>query len=137
MGSDVRTCDFSTTVRCPLIVFRRHDDTILDSKKGIDFEEDMTSSITVSSSILTAKAPDIDHLDRHGYLFGYPISHSLAPLLFRTIFRSLDLNWDYLPLSSTDIDQLLRLIRHSRCYGTCKVPLVRPANYTNHQQAPL
>ena len=73
-----------------------------------------------SNGIITRQGPAIDHLDGHGYLFGYPVAHSMSPLLHQTIFKALQLNWDYFLLPSTDIDQFLRLVRDSRCYGKMK-----------------
>ena len=70
-----------------------------------------------SNGIINCPAPATDHLDGHGYLFGYPIAHSMSPLLHRTIFDALGLNWDYLLLPSTDITQFLNLVRDPRCYG--------------------
>lgn len=72
-----------------------------------------------ANGIITCQEPRTDHLDGLGYLFGYPIAHSLSPLLHQTIFQSLGLNWDYFLLSSTDIKQFLRLIRSPKCYGQC------------------
>ncbi|KAF2459970.1 quinate dehydrogenase [Lineolata rhizophorae] len=51
-----------------------------------------------------------DRLDRIGYLFGHPISHSMSPLLHRTVYEALHLNWAQIPLESTDMDLFLRLI---------------------------
>ncbi|KAK5169484.1 uncharacterized protein LTR77_005460 [Saxophila tyrrhenica] len=71
-----------------------------------------------TNGIITCQPPKTDHLDGQGYLFGYPIAHSLSPLLHQTIFESLSLNWDYFLLPSTDVQQFLSLIRNSRCYGS-------------------
>jgi quinate dehydrogenase len=68
-------------------------------------------------SIITCPDPQIDHLDRHGYLFGYPITHSMSPLMHQTVYDALQLSWSQLPLPSTDIEQFLRLIRHPKFYG--------------------
>ncbi|KAF2725001.1 shikimate/quinate 5-dehydrogenase [Polychaeton citri CBS 116435] len=68
--------------------------------------------------IIRCAAPPIQHLDRHGYLYGYPISHSLSPHLHNTIYRHLDLNWQYNLLESTDTDAFLKLVRHPQCYGS-------------------
>lgn len=73
---------------------------------------------TATNATMSCQAPRTEHLDGAGYLFGYPIAHSLSPLLHQTIFESLGLKWDYFLLSSTDIQQFLRLVRSSRCYGS-------------------
>ena len=73
--------------------------------------------MAVQQDIITCPAPATDHLERFGFLFGYPIAHSLSPLLHRTVFQNLGLNWDYFPLPSTDVESFLKLVRDSRCYG--------------------
>jgi quinate dehydrogenase len=70
--------------------------------------------------IITCPAPAVDHLEKFGFLFGYPIAHSLSPLLHQTIYRNLGLNWDYFPLPSTDVKSFLELVRDPRCYGEKK-----------------
>ena len=71
----------------------------------------------MGNGTITCQEPSISHLDRAGYLFGYPIAHSLSPLLHSTIFQSLGLNYDYFLLPSTDIRQFMRLLRGSKSYG--------------------
>lgn len=51
--------------------------------------------------IIRCPTPQMDHLDCYGFLFGYPIAHSLSPLFHHTVFKRLGLNWDYYPLPST------------------------------------
>jgi len=72
--------------------------------------------------IITCPAPAVDHLESFGFLFGYPIAHSLSPLLHRTIYQNLGLNWDYFPLPSTDVKSFLELVRDPRCYGELEPP---------------
>ncbi|KAM0720878.1 hypothetical protein Q7P37_003163 [Cladosporium fusiforme] len=74
--------------------------------------------MAVKEEIITCPAPETSHLERFGFLFGYPIAHSLSPLLHRTIFTNLGLNWDYFPLPSTDVKSFLELVRDPRCYGS-------------------
>ncbi|KAF2196207.1 quinate dehydrogenase [Delitschia confertaspora ATCC 74209] len=57
------------------------------------------------------------HLDRHGYLFGHPIAHSMSPLLHQTVYDALELNWAQIPLDSTDMELFLKLIKAPRFYG--------------------
>lgn len=64
-----------------------------------------------------ADTPSSDHLDRVGYLFGHPITHSMSPLLHQTVYDGLGLNWAQLPLDSTDIDHFSKLIRDPKFYG--------------------
>jgi len=67
---------------------------------------------------LETTAPDVTHVERHGYLFGHPIAHSMSPLLHQTVYDNLGLNWSQIPLDSTDMSLFLNLIRHPQFYGT-------------------
>ncbi|KAF2145130.1 uncharacterized protein K452DRAFT_135015 [Aplosporella prunicola CBS 121167] len=58
-----------------------------------------------------------DNLDRHGYLFGHPIAHSMSPLLHQTVYDELGLKWSQLPLDSTDMDDFLKRIQDPKFYG--------------------
>ncbi|EMC98330.1 hypothetical protein BAUCODRAFT_32361 [Baudoinia panamericana UAMH 10762] len=71
-----------------------------------------------ANGLITCPDPAVDHLDRHGYLFGWPIAHSMSPLFHQTIYDNLGLRWSQLPLPSTDMDHFLQLIRHPKCYGS-------------------
>ncbi|TKA73363.1 hypothetical protein B0A49_04927 [Cryomyces minteri] len=62
-------------------------------------------------------SPDFSHLDRVGYLFGYPIAHSFSPSIHRAVYETLGLNWAQLPLPSTDMKHFLELIKHPQFYG--------------------
>ncbi|KAL5375413.1 Quinate dehydrogenase [Paraphaeosphaeria sporulosa] len=59
----------------------------------------------------------LDTVERHGYLFGHPIAHSLSPLLHQTIYDGIGLPWSQFPLDSTDMDLFLRLREDPRFYG--------------------
>lgn len=69
------------------------------------------------SNVITCPTPNSDHLERVAYLFGYPIAHSLSPLLHQTIYDRLGLPWGQLFLPSTDMDHFLRLVREPKFYG--------------------
>ncbi|KAF2127321.1 quinate dehydrogenase [Dothidotthia symphoricarpi CBS 119687] len=71
-------------------------------------------SAEVNTSLLV---PDNSHLDRHGYLFGHPIAHSLSPLFHQTIYDGLGLNWAQLLLESTDMELFLKLMQDPKFYG--------------------
>src|SRR6478735_5924193 len=62
---------------------------------------------------------DQDHLQhsRHTYLFGYPLKHSLAPLLHSTIFQSLNVPWTYQLIESVDKDDFIPKLKASDCVG--------------------
>ena len=55
---------------------------------------------------------------RFGCLFGYPLAHTLSPLLHNTIFRDLGIDWSYETFESRNIDAFLRLLKDSNCYGS-------------------
>lgn len=66
-----------------------------------------------------ASSNSIDNQPRgKGVLFGYPISHSLAPLLHNTVFSGLNLPWDFDFLESKDIQEFLPILKSAECYGT-------------------
>lgn len=83
-----------------------------------------TTALAAAASPATLRSelqqpPPIDHLDRHGYLFGQKLAASMSPLLHATVYRELGLRWEQIRLDSTDMDLFLRLIRHPKFYGTC------------------
>lgn len=61
--------------------------------------------------------PQVSQTERHGYLFGTPISHSMSPLLHQTVYRGLGLDWAQYPLESRDMNLFLELIKHPQFYG--------------------
>ncbi|RGP80696.1 quinate dehydrogenase [Fusarium longipes] len=60
-----------------------------------------------------------DHLQqpRHTYLFGYPLQHSLAPLLHSTIFENLNVPWTYQLIESVDKGDFIPKLKASDCVG--------------------
>lgn len=52
------------------------------------------------------------------YLFGYPIAHSLAPLLHNTLFSALNTNWNYSLIESTNFDDFLPKLKADNCIGS-------------------
>ncbi|KAJ4253916.1 hypothetical protein NW762_010314 [Fusarium torreyae] len=60
-----------------------------------------------------------DHLQqpRHTYLFGYPLKHSLAPLLHSTIFQNLNVPWTYQLVESVDKTDFLPKLQADTCVG--------------------
>lgn len=58
-----------------------------------------------------------EHLERHGYLFGHPIAHSMSPLLHQTVYDDLGLKWSQVPLDSTDMADFLERIKDPKFYG--------------------
>ncbi|TPX16596.1 uncharacterized protein E0L32_012417 [Thyridium curvatum] len=51
------------------------------------------------------------------YLFGYPIRHSLAPLLHTVIFESLNVPWTYDLVESTEKNDFLPMLHADDCAG--------------------
>lgn len=62
--------------------------------------------------------PAVDHLDRHGYLFGQKLTASLSPFLHDVVYKNLGLNWAQVRLDSTDMDLFLQLRQHPKFYGS-------------------
>ena len=62
-------------------------------------------------------ALEVAQLDRHGYLFGRKITASLSPLLHKTIYEQIGLNWAQVRFDSADMKTFLKLIQHPQFYG--------------------
>jgi quinate dehydrogenase len=52
------------------------------------------------------------------YLFGYPIAHSLAPLLHSTLFNEQNVPWSYTLVESLDKSDFLPKLKASDCIGS-------------------
>jgi quinate dehydrogenase len=53
-----------------------------------------------------------------GYLFGYPIKHSLSPIVHDLVFKHLSLNYTYTLYESTSIQSFLALTKDPQFYGS-------------------
>jgi quinate dehydrogenase len=73
-----------------------------------------TTSVAQSSN---PPVPSITHLDKVSYLFGYPIAHSLSPLLHSTIYSSLSLNYAQHLYESRDLQACLALAKEPKFFG--------------------
>ncbi|KAF2019747.1 NAD(P)-binding protein [Aaosphaeria arxii CBS 175.79] len=73
----------------------------------------MTETVTETETVV----PQVSQVERHGYLFGHPIAHSMSPLLHQTVYDGLGLNWSQFPLDSLDVDLFLRLREDPKFYG--------------------
>ncbi|EMD70031.1 hypothetical protein COCSADRAFT_107251 [Bipolaris sorokiniana ND90Pr] len=71
----------------------------------------------MSTESTETRIPDVSQTERHGYLFGHPIAHSMSPLLHKTVYDGLGLNWAQYPLESKDMSLFLQLIKHPQFYG--------------------
>ncbi|KAF4551739.1 Quinate dehydrogenase-like protein [Elsinoe fawcettii] len=61
--------------------------------------------------------PSRSHLDRYGFLFGNPISHSLSPLFHNTIYADLGLKWEQFFLESASLPDCLQYLHDPAFYG--------------------
>lgn len=82
----------------------------------------MTSTMTVTSSSTPSSAakdhlPSRSHLDRYGFLFGYPISHSLSPLFHNTLYLHLNLKWQQFFFESATLSDCLPYLQDPQFYG--------------------
>lgn len=67
--------------------------------------------------------PDqISQVEKHGYLFGQKITHSLSPFFHDVIYQNLGLRWGQVRLDSADMDHFLQLIRDPNFYGKVSKP---------------
>jgi quinate dehydrogenase len=64
-----------------------------------------------------ASSSPSERFDRVGVIFGFPIKHSMSPLLHNTGFKALGLRWSYEALESKDINEFLAVLKDPRCYG--------------------
>lgn len=79
----------------------------------------MASGASHQPSSHDANAPDgIQHLERHGYLFGLKLANSWSPFLHDVVYKHLGLSWGQFRLDSADMSLFLRLVRHPDFYGT-------------------
>lgn len=58
-----------------------------------------------------------DAIERRGVLFGYPLKHSLSPVLHNASFKAMGLPWEYTQMESKEIPDFLRILHHPSCYG--------------------
>lgn len=80
-----------------------------------------TETVQMSAPI-TLTTPQAPRLDKHGYLFGLKIQASMSPLLHKTIYNELGLNWEQQLFESADISEFLRLIKDPNFYGASQLP---------------
>ncbi|KAH6604255.1 quinate dehydrogenase [Trichoderma cornu-damae] len=69
------------------------------------------------SSRASTKDMERAAFDKHGYLFGQKLTHSLSPFLHQLIYDHLNLRWGQLRLDSSDLQLFLDLAQHPSCYG--------------------
>ena len=74
-------------------------------------QNDGLGTTAVQSATSPAEHEDTSHFEKVAYLFGYPISHSLSPLVQKTIYSALGKNWTYVLHESQDISRYMTLIK--------------------------
>ncbi|KAI9170735.1 Quinate dehydrogenase [Paramyrothecium foliicola] len=67
--------------------------------------------------IASQMSAEASRLEKHGYLFGQKITHSLSPLLHDVVYKHLGYEWAQIRLDSADIDLFLRLTKNPKFYG--------------------
>lgn len=55
--------------------------------------------------------PEVEDLDKVAFLAGYPISHSLSPVLHHTVYTALSKKWEQLLYETKDLDGFIQYIR--------------------------
>ncbi|OSS52091.1 hypothetical protein B5807_03653 [Epicoccum nigrum] len=73
----------------------------------------MSSTTTTQQTVV----PDTSSVERHGYLFGFPIAHSMSPLFHNTVYKELGLDWNQFFLESKDMDLFLKVRQDPKFYG--------------------
>ncbi|KAF8253631.1 Aminoacid dehydrogenase-like protein [Wilcoxina mikolae CBS 423.85] len=75
----------------------------------------VAASFNHGTSALTQDALTTPH---KFYLFGNPISHSMAPLLQNTLFADHSIPWNYSLFESSDIQAFVKLLKSPDCLGS-------------------
>lgn len=52
------------------------------------------------------------------YLFGYPVAHSLAPLVQSAVFKELSVPWTYTPFESLSVADFMSKLKAGDCIGS-------------------
>lgn len=73
----------------------------------------MSTITTTQQTVL----PDTSSVERHGYLFGFPIAHSMSPLFHNTVYADLGLNWNQFFLETKDMELFLKARQDPKFYG--------------------
>lgn len=56
-------------------------------------------------------------LDHILYLYGYPIKHSISPLLHQIVYAALNLNWAYIINEQKELGPCLKAMQHPKFHG--------------------
>lgn len=82
--------------------------------KANSLDETLEESFKYGSSALS---PTSYQATQQTFLFGYPITHSLAPLLHSTLFKSVSLGWKYELHETQDASEFLPTLRRPSIIG--------------------
>lgn len=91
-----------------------------DLENDVEDDDDIEMDVDENENSIV---PDVEQVERHGYLFGHPIAHSMSPLLHQTVYDGLGLKWAQFPLDSLDMGLFLRLREDPRFYGKQPISL--------------
>ncbi|KAJ5461906.1 NAD(P)-binding protein [Penicillium daleae] len=78
------------------------------------FEDTLASSYAHGSTYLSAGSRQ-QHM--RAFLFGYPISRSLAPLLQKTLFKGVSLPWTYQLHETSDVNEFTDMLKQPDIVG--------------------
>ncbi|KUJ14171.1 uncharacterized protein LY89DRAFT_698602 [Mollisia scopiformis] len=76
-----------------------------------------TPDLTLSSLDSSPPIASTAHLSHVSYLFGYPIAHSLSPLLHNTIYKHLNLSYAYHLYETRSLASCLALTHSPKFFG--------------------
>ncbi|KAF2157181.1 hypothetical protein K461DRAFT_283896 [Myriangium duriaei CBS 260.36] len=90
--------------------------------------------MTVPSDVTASKSdllPNRHQVEKFGFLFGYPISHSFSPLFHRTIYQSLRLKWEFFFLESPKLNDIFQYLHEPNFLG-CAVTMPHKVSIIPH-----
>jgi quinate dehydrogenase len=64
------------------------------------------------------KSPATRETPRNAHLFGFPIAHSLSPVLHASLFSSVGVPWNFTLIESKDKHDFIPRLRHPSCIGS-------------------
>ncbi|KAJ5966268.1 NAD(P)-binding protein [Penicillium waksmanii] len=82
-------------------------------------ESTLKESYNYGSSCITSSRCENS---QRAFLFGYPIAHSMAPLLHATLFKGVSLPWEYSLLETQDSSEFLPALKQQNVIG-CAVTM--------------
>jgi quinate dehydrogenase len=86
---------------------------------AISLDDTLKESYKYGTSMIN---PETHHSPHQTFLIGYPISHSMAPLLHKTLFKSVSLPWTFSLLETKDASKFLPALKQPTTIG-CAVTM--------------